>query len=268
MEKTTDVQVVMLPTGIVGEIPNGSLVKHIAPWGTGNLSIANSKYIYSIEYKPQHLYLTSDELIKEGDWSYCSIPNCTRERIIKVTDDWNLDSLNRFRKEGYESKIIATTNPECNLPTIPDSFLQKYVAANGNIDSVKLEMEKKEEALMREMDEGMYMRTDTQDLILKLTDKNEVVIVDEPMEKIKAQIAATLKWRKITDNYPKETAVITICSGIMGIKGPQFQEGVIEKSLRSPSGYTCKGFTDGDNDWSNCTHYIPISDLLQLPKED
>ncbi len=175
MEPTIEVKVVMLPTKesrLVNHIPSGLLAYS-----------AGDKCSELTTQQPQHLYFTSmSEKIKEGDWSYCSIPNCTRERVIKVTDDWNLDSLNRFRKEGYESKIVASTDPSLNLPSIPESFIQHYIKANGKIESVKLLQQEwcgcghKAEELVHK-----FSCTTTKPFYgLKVTDENEVIVVEEP----------------------------------------------------------------------------------------
>lgn len=132
---------------------------------------------------PQHLYFISDEEIKEGDWSFCSLHSYTRGPVIKVTGDWNIQSLNRFRKEGYENKIIASTNPFLKLPLIPQLFLQEYVKCNGKIDKVRLELIDHckwcgiNMRLVREDPGNEHCKH--LDIIweLKLTPQNEVIVV-------------------------------------------------------------------------------------------
>ncbi len=79
--------------------------------------------------------------------------------------------------------VVATTDPFLKLPSIPLEWIKDvYIPSNASITDVKIEMERKEEMLMREMDEGIFMRTDTQEQILKLTDNNEVcILADEPI---------------------------------------------------------------------------------------
>lgn len=66
----------------------------------------------------QHLYITSDEEIKEGDWYI-----------------YNEELLAQFKKEYNQSavlvkknkKIIATTDPKLNLPKPTEGFIKKFV---------------------------------------------------------------------------------------------------------------------------------------------
>ena len=77
----------------------------------------------------QHLYITSDEEIKEGDW----IINKPSNKPHQVKDISYL----------YESdkKIIATTDKSLiGVPQIPQSFVEQFVKADG-IDKVLVEVE-------------------------------------------------------------------------------------------------------------------------------
>lgn len=62
-----------------------------------------------------HLYITSDEKPKKGDYVYCLV-NC---EVIKVTD---VDKLGSFH-----SKIIASTDKSLNLLKIPQEFIVEYI---------------------------------------------------------------------------------------------------------------------------------------------
>ena len=83
--------------------------------------------------KQEHLYLTSDEEIKEGDWYLNTIDNS-----IKQSSDWIYVSTCK--------KIVATTNPELwggietvgkrsllikrwGIPKIDSTFIEDYVKA-------------------------------------------------------------------------------------------------------------------------------------------
>jgi|SRR6187402_1165755 len=55
--------------------------------------------------KPQHLYILSDEEIKEGDWYLDNIPNYYS--IEQAISDWVITKDHK--------KIIATTNPELEI---------------------------------------------------------------------------------------------------------------------------------------------------------
>lgn len=62
-----------------------------------------------------HLYITSDEKPKKGDYAYYLV-NC---EVIKVTD---VDKLGSFH-----SKIIASTDKSLNLLKIPQEFIVEYI---------------------------------------------------------------------------------------------------------------------------------------------
>lgn len=133
-------------------------------------------------FAPQYMYLTTNEKIQEGDW------------VIKVRDEnGNLSKdikpihllvgfgllLSNSRGMRDYDKIVASTNLVLKLPSIPQQFLEDYVKANGNISSVWLEQE----------DKGRYRagKHDNPDIgdewitnwQLKLSEKEEVVIVDK-----------------------------------------------------------------------------------------
>jgi hypothetical protein len=103
----------------------------------------------------QHLYITTDEEIKEGDLCY--------DKSAKP--GWNgiegISKCLRTDKNGYWNKncrkIIATTDPKLNevndknkvdeswfrpfIPKIPQSFIEEY-CKSGGIDEVLVEMER------------------------------------------------------------------------------------------------------------------------------
>ena len=106
----------------------------------------------------QHLYITDDSEIKEGDYAYC-----TRvEQIYRVGkfdskaghDGHSIKLLKSEVEEGktytytgkhysqYSKKVIGTTDPELkDVPQIPQSFIEEY-CRKGGIDEVDVEYEK------------------------------------------------------------------------------------------------------------------------------
>lgn len=109
----------MLPTG---KEMNIGTDKH---WFTGRHLIFNE-----IE---QHLYFTTDEEIKEGDW---------------YINSQNKPYLNRAGNTNFEGlydkckKIVSTTDSSLGLPQPTTAFIKKYVELAG-IDEVDLEYEDK-----------------------------------------------------------------------------------------------------------------------------
>ena len=102
----------------------------------------------------QHLYIISDDEIKEGDWCYCSKENrciknemhtnvpSTRKKIIATTDS----SLNK----KHDCDCGATTYEGCSqcleiLPQPSQQFIEKYIESYNKgeiITDVLLEYEK------------------------------------------------------------------------------------------------------------------------------
>lgn len=123
-------KVVMLPTNKKSNIylelnnPEGMLI------------INNLISLYDRErfkdYFPQHLYILSDEEIKEGD---CWAINKNNDTL------YFLDSMG-----VYDSwlKVIASTDPSLNLPIPSQSFIEEYTSeyTKGNkIEEVLVEFE-------------------------------------------------------------------------------------------------------------------------------
>ena len=97
----------------------------------------------TVNVKPQHLYILSNEEIKEGDW-------CINSEITEDHQDYM--KVYQYEREQYAGtrKIIATTDPKLHtneiveedmhmykksLPQIPQSFIEEYCKAGG-IDEV------------------------------------------------------------------------------------------------------------------------------------
>jgi hypothetical protein len=86
---------------------------------------AFGKYFISINidqeqnhFKPQHLYITNDEEIKEGDWVYCRTEN--RVLVSNVS----------YSKLEARFKIILTTDHDLiadGVQSIDDDFLEWFV---------------------------------------------------------------------------------------------------------------------------------------------
>lgn len=82
------------------------------------------------EGSPQHLYITTDEEIKEGDWVW--------HKDLKSVMQTGKD-LPKYNQNTFE-KIIASTDPELSGKTgqLPQSFIEEYCKAGG-IDNVSAE---------------------------------------------------------------------------------------------------------------------------------
>jgi len=94
--------------------------------------IAHKKGLYKITN--QHIYITNDEEIKEGDWFYD-----LDTKYVKVNQSWKNSNLDLNGK-----KIILTTDPDLikdGVQAIDDEFLEWFVK---NPSCVFVEVEKKD----------------------------------------------------------------------------------------------------------------------------
>lgn len=93
-----------------------------------NISVERGRVI------PQHLYITSDEEIKEGDWCYTG-----KNEVQQVLEISNKHGHLIFNKETLLfidcEKIIASTDKSLGLPEPSQGFIEKYVSEynKGNV---------------------------------------------------------------------------------------------------------------------------------------
>lgn len=82
----------------------------------------------------QHLYITSDEEIKEGDWCYKQDVQGKVFKWVSTSNTWYKDA----------KKIIASTDKSLGLPSPSDGFVVKFITRynDGNpITEVMVEYE-------------------------------------------------------------------------------------------------------------------------------
>lgn len=158
-------KVIMLPTTTEpytmpysDNIPTSNIIKGLTDgvnysrgiWYKENYSINNySKQMY------QHLYIISDDEIKEGDWVYWTDPEGLTSDINQVVSIEGIIVLlsypNHSETECFIdecNKIIATTDkslmdrkpPMSYLPQPSKAFIEKYCKVGG-IDEVMVEYE-------------------------------------------------------------------------------------------------------------------------------
>ncbi len=105
LQSGENVSVVILNTLILNKDNNKLVLNKNECWAAGN----DTDILI-----PQHLYILSDEEIKEGDYFY-SIRLLIEKAIINYSS-----------KEHF-GKIIATTDKSLNLPLIHGSFLPPFI---------------------------------------------------------------------------------------------------------------------------------------------
>lgn len=129
---------------------NGSVKKPLSY----EKSLLTQSYLRSEYKESHHLYLTSDDDIKKGDWCYYP-----RENIIVQCIESNGIPAFKFPKREYHverdkiRKIIATTDKSLyhyyevdnykdnplRFPQIPESFVKYYVDKQGKVGDVEVE---------------------------------------------------------------------------------------------------------------------------------
>lgn len=127
----------------------------------------------------QHLYLLSDDEIKENDWFYAD--EFTKPEQAKYFEG---SLLNGFIKSEYR-KIVASTDESLNVARILNDFIEKYVNAynaNKPIESIDIEYDVKTVQVYPKSgrDAGGFEKYETQE-VLK-TDKNNRVIIKTEKE--------------------------------------------------------------------------------------
>ena len=185
-------KLVMLPNTNKGKDATG-LIKAIKNYDSmfaddsskvGDLSIGVNTSLGVLEYwEPQHLYILSDEKIKEGDWCVqgpqqplhidevvqvtheSEIANDIQQKIIAPTDK-SLKIWEGLQEEKLTGKYLFT------LPQIPQSFIESYV--KNPVEEIELEYE---EGNKRPDPSHSFDFPDSYqfDWVLKLTN-NEVII--------------------------------------------------------------------------------------------
>ena len=113
----------------------------------GNFRLGFGKYANKVFYKPHHIYITSDEEIKERDWFIRegSIHKCFRVHKTDIEFLTSIDSvycgLNTFWSKEYCKKIILTTDQDLikdGVQSIDDEFLEWFVK-NPSCENIKIE---------------------------------------------------------------------------------------------------------------------------------
>ena len=139
--------------------------------------------------KGRHVYIVSDGIeIAEGDWFYNSIS----KQIIKATH--NSTALPII----YWHKVLASTDKSLGLPDIPKKFLTEYVAGNGGICKMDIDI--------------MPIEDGETEYKLRLTDNNEVVVSHQKGYKYRnghtfSEYKETLRhvaYAYIDDNYKED----------------------------------------------------------------
>jgi hypothetical protein len=182
--------VVMLPTEKVSSIfdKKGKLEYNLNPPLHG---------IRDLGWKYQHLYITSDDKLKEGDWYYD-----TNHNVIGIYDSSAQKGL----------KIVATTDKSLSkgirsvvkiqLPQIPESFISVYIKSYNDGKAItKVDLDMQEEW---DFDKPLGNSQFATKFTIK-TNPDNTVIVHSKDEKEYSRDEVSLKLEEfgnfIRDNY-------------------------------------------------------------------
>ena len=174
-------------------------------WSTGVLD----------RYEPQHIYFTSDEEIKEGDWYIVNgfVKQCISIKLYCGIDYFLKDKLGNEDLMKYCKKIIASTDklvigwdykndiPDGDLyneflPQIPKQFIEYYISeynAGRKIDKADVEFEGElyggvyaipkisanNEISIKPVEEKMYSREEVVELIKDFTMSTHQLILNK-----------------------------------------------------------------------------------------
>lgn len=148
--ETKRAKVIMLPTNSINQVNKGDLfINDSREYNWGKLEALKCERITShghawngngIQAYINHLYITTDDEIKEGDWCIDLNDN---NYLFQVTSEFLVDNKNNLK---FIKKIIATTDSSLmylsnngrigyNLPQPSQGFIEKYIKEynKGNI---------------------------------------------------------------------------------------------------------------------------------------
>lgn len=118
----------------VSRLPTNDIGADICQYiDLGRLAYRSSELAYHQNY---HIYITSDEEVKEGDWCVKGnelgkiVKGMYELRLIINKVSFNFDHHKLFRR-----KVIASNDPLLKLPEPSQDFIKKYVAEDnkGNV---------------------------------------------------------------------------------------------------------------------------------------
>lgn len=131
----------------------------------------------------QHLYIASNGKIEVGDWVVYDVSGYNDPeydshflgRVLNTDEVGEPNAHYRVEKRGdtlswhveYCKKVIAATDVELELPSIPDSFIREYANTNGEITNVDVEIYE-ESAMMNKIISPFFpIKTKNNAIIIK-----------------------------------------------------------------------------------------------------
>lgn len=198
IKQTKHFGVVMLPNK-TGVWDKGDILKvhgRIFYAVANETSEANYAFNNDEIIEPQHLYFTSDDEVKEYD-IFIDSTNSLRQAIG-----------GQWYPCKTDKKIVASTNTSVHLPFIPESFIKKYIAYNGFINEVNLQMNNKIDVFITDECEVIVV---DYELSYDSSESSPIIVTDEDVEQIiertKNYIFNDNEWA-ITDDFSSAKEII------------------------------------------------------------
>lgn len=176
-------KVVMLPTENASNI-----VKRIVP-DESIIYYKNSVDNTETFHNPQHLYILSDEEIKEGDY----VIDIYIDVLLGKMEKSDFPTFNKDLK-----KVISSTDKSLNLPELSVEFIKKYCKLSG-IDEVLVEYVKKHTKLI---DNEFFIKDESYELKVVL---DNTIVIKELIEKLYTKIEVIDLMRKTWDVAMQES---------------------------------------------------------------
>jgi len=95
-------------------------------------------------YTAQHLYIVNDDVIEFNDWFFnLSLDFSTTlykpYQLLGDSEHAEYEKTKLNSDKNVWKKIIASTDTNLNLPTVPDEFIKEYVRVNGQLESILID---------------------------------------------------------------------------------------------------------------------------------
>jgi hypothetical protein len=132
-----EASVVMLAT-------DKSFIGYRKDWGKETLYLKDRHIITNDKtWQAIHLYITSNEPIKEGDWClYNNLEILQVQQIAKESIHFDNGEFEVYTNKFTTRKIIASTNESLDLPQPSQAFIESFVKANDvEFDEILIEVE-------------------------------------------------------------------------------------------------------------------------------
>jgi hypothetical protein len=169
------------------------------------LDLDNYESQNTLIHKNQHIYITSDEEIKEGDWVLCG-----EITLLKVKKEIDYDSIKLANNDFETKKVILTTDEDLikdSVQDIDDEFLEWFVK-NPSCEEVQIEKESKIEIeeISYEGDFQGVEYVNYKIIIPKEEPKQRLEKYSERFDNDKSTIGNPYTWgKRIVEEPKKET---------------------------------------------------------------